>query len=288
MFCSDWWQVSCCIAAAILGLKAGNLSHQLKQTEGQLALLTLETEKLKGENDALQKKYNETQKAEKAQPAAKQSEAGKAAQKVAYLTFDDGPSPYTETLLNILKEHDVRATFFVVGNNVVKYQGVVQKAYENGNAVGIHCYNHAYSSIYASQTAFFRDYNNMKELLTSLLGSSPTLCRFPGGTSNTVSEHYGGAHFMQNILPQVTQMGMTPFDWNVDSKDAKPSPASVQAVVRNVVNQARKYHHPVILCHDTKKNTISAIPFIITELKNLGYSFDVLSQNAPACRQNPA
>lgn len=218
--------------------------------------------------------------------AASQAKAKNSSSKVAYLTFDDGPSQYTNELLDTLKSNNVHATFFVVGTNVVNFQDVIKREHAEGNAVGIHCFSHDYAVCYASQAAFFDDFNHIKEVLTSLIGVSPNVCRFPGGTGNTVSDRYG-AHFMRQILPQVTAMGIKPFDWDVDAGDADSVPASTQEVINTVIREAKVYNHPVILCHDIKKNTVKAIPSIIAQLKALGYSFNILSPNAPTCQERP-
>lgn len=256
--------------------KAQNDNQSLKD---RLSSLDSQIEDLKKENQKLQQKYAQATR----QKASTQDKG-----KVAYLTFDDGPSIYTDQLLDALRASGVHATFFVVGTNVAKYPDIVRKAQSDGNAVGIHCYNHAYSVIYASQTAFFDDYSRMQKLLADTLGTYSSICRFPGGTANTVSDHYGGAHFMQNILPQVISMGITPFDWNVSAGDAEGPALSADKVTANIVNQAKKYNHPVILCHDIKKTTVEAIPSVIRQLKDLGYEFDLLSTDAPACQQKPA
>ena len=206
--------------------------------------------------------------------------------KVAYLTFDDGPSQYTNEVLETLKSNQVHATFFIVGTNIANHEDVIKKAYAQGNAVGIHCWSHNYSVCYASQSAFFSDFNHIKDKLTELLGVTPNICRFPGGTGNKVSDQYG-AHFMRQILPKVTGMGIKPYDWNVSAGDAGSVPASTSKVVNAVISQAKRFNHPIILCHETKENTVKAIPTIITELKALGYSFDVLSPAAPSCQQKP-
>lgn len=205
--------------------------------------------------------------------------------KVAYLTFDDGPSQYTSQLLDTLKSNNIHATFFVVGTNVVNREDVIKREYAERNAVGIHCWSHEYSVCYASPNAFFSDFNHIKSTLTNLLGVSPNVCRFPGGTGNTVSDKYS-PHFMQQILPEITDMGIKPFDWDVDAGDADSVPATTQKVISTVIKEAKVYNHPVILCHE-KKNTVAAIPSIIAQLKALGYTFDVLSPNAPSCLQKP-
>lgn len=262
------------------------LKSENQQLRQQLSSLTSESEKLKKENQALQDQYTAAQKIIAQSSSTHPGRTAPGSLKVAYLTFDDGPSKYTAGLLQTLKSSNVRATFFVVGTNAAKYPDIVRQARDNGNAVGIHCYDHDYSTLYASPSAFFSDFSRVRNLLQDILGTSPDICRFPGGTGNTVSDRYG-AHFMQGILPQVLEMDVTPFDWDVDAGDAEAIPASTQKVVSSVTRQASKHSRPVILCHDTKKNTVAAIPSIISNLRQLGYTFDVLSPEAPTCRQNP-
>lgn len=269
-----------------LNSKLSDLTSALSEAQSKSSSAESETQKLKEENQALQSKYDEMQKKISQSVTGQSYKTTTGSSKVAYLTFDDGPSQYTAELLNTLKANGIHATFFVVGTNVVSYRDVVKRAYNEGNVIGIHCYNHSYSSVYASRSAFFNDFNRIKNLLTDILGKSPCVCRFPGGTGNTVSDRYE-AHFMKNILPQVISMGITPFDWNVEAGDAEAVPASAQDVVNNVIKGAKQYSHPVILCHDIKKNTVDAMPSVISQLKLSGYSFGILSANSPPCRQNP-
>lgn len=267
------FSICSCFKAYALSVKLAQVCHQSSSSVAELQ------KKLTEANSAVSEAEQQLSNAK-----ASQADAQNSSSKVAYLTFDDGPSQYTKELLDTLKSNNVHATFFVVGTNVVNYQDVIKREHTEGNAVGIHCWNHNYAVCYTSQAAFFDDFNHIKDTLTSLLGVPPNVCRFPGGTGNTVSNRYG-AHFMQQILPQVTAMGIKPFDWDVDAEDADSVPATTQEVINTVIRESKAYNHPVILCHDTKNNTVDAIPSIITQLKALGYSFDILSPNAPTCQQ---
>lgn len=253
------------------------VQKEYRALQDKASRLSSESEELKKENSRLQKQYDRAQK------TAARNNVSSA--KVAYLTFDDGPSRYTKQLLNTLKSADVHATFFVVGTSVENDRDLIQAERDGGHTVGIHCYSHDYATIYASQKAFSDDYGRMRTLLTGILGTPPDICRFPGGTANTVSNRYGGPHFMQDALESAEDMGLTPFDWNVDSGDADAASVSSQAVVNNIVRQVKGSKRPVILCHDSKKNTVAAIPTVIQKLKSMGYSFGVLSPDAPVCLQ---
>lgn len=224
---------------------------------------------LQNENSDLKKKLQDIEKLKSAYKG-----------KVAFLTFDDGPSVYTPRLLDTLAANQVHATFFVVGTNVEKYPDTVKREYAEGHTVGIHCWNHSFPVCYASVDAFFSDFNHIKSYLTTLLGVSPNICRFPGGTDNVVSTKYV-PHFMQQVIPRVKDMGFTYFDWSVYDGDSDAAPISAQQTVANVINRSKNMDNPVILCHDIKKNTVDAVPEIIRQMKALGYSFAPLSRYAP-------
>ena len=84
--------------------------------------------------------------------------------KTIYLTFDDGPGPYTERLLDILKEHDVKATFFVT-HVFSQYENLIKREAKEGHAVAIHSYSHDYSKIYASTDAYWEDFDAMQQVI---------------------------------------------------------------------------------------------------------------------------
>lgn len=210
--------------------------------------------------------------------------------KVIYLTFDDGPSEYTASLLDALKQNQVNATFFVVGTNVDKFPDIVKREYAEGNAVGIHSWTHEYPYIYANQANFFADFNKLKDRLTDMLGVQPTICRFPGGSNNTVSMHYGDPHIMSQVVPQVTAMDIKYFDWNAYDGDADGKPETSAQVIAHVLAQVPHQKQSVVLCHDIKKTTVEAMPALIPQLKSMGYTFAVLNKdlNIPGAQFKPS
>lgn len=207
--------------------------------------------------------------------------------KTVYLTFDDGPCNLTPQFLDVLKENGVHATFFVIGS-AADYPQVIKREYAEGNVVGIHSWTHDYKIIYASTQNFFDDFNRMRNLITSLTGVSPTVCRYPGGTNNTVSLRYSD-HIMRIVDPQVKAMGIHPFDWNAYAGDAdngaKPSP---EKIVQNVMSSAGG-NNVVVLMHDRadNRNDILALPQIINEFRARGYSFGTLSNTTDAVQFRP-
>lgn len=194
--------------------------------------------------------------------------------KVIYLTFDDGPGPYTDKLLGILDEYDVKATFFVT-NVYSKYQGCIAKEAQAGHSVGVHSYSHEYSQIYKSESAYWSDFNKMNEIIKQQTGKPTTLFRFPGGSSNTVSEHYKEG-IMTRLTKQATKKGLTYVDWNVYDGDAGETTSSKQ-VYKNIIRGVQHQKKSIVLCHDVKSYTVAAMPKTIQWCLDHGYTFEVLT-----------
>ena len=210
--------------------------------------------------------------------------------KIAYLTFDDGPTKNTPLLLSTLKSLNVRATFFVVGVNCQKFPDAVRQEASAGHAVGIHSWTHQYSYIYASMTDFMQDFNRLRNYVTQQLGREPDICRFPGGTNNTVSLRYGRDHIMRQVVRQVESMNIRPIDWNVSPEDAVERVPSSGTIVRRVIRQTGGQHRPVILLHDLSRstNTVNAVPQIVRSLRVEGYSFGILTAETQAVMFEPS
>ena len=131
--------------------------------------------------------------------------------KIIYLSFDDGPGPYTDRLLDILERYNVKASFFVTGLEP-DYADCIGRAFREGHSIGAHSASHDYKAIYANEEAFFEDLNAVQELIHAQTGEYTALCRFPGGSSNTVSRFNRG--IMSRLTKAVTERGCRYFDWN--------------------------------------------------------------------------
>ena len=188
--------------------------------------------------------------------------------KIIYLTFDDGPSPYTSELLDILKKHNVKATFFVVGT---AYCDILSRVAEEGHTIGIHSYTHEFKYIYANDENYFADFNKIKDLIYQKSGYDTKLLRFPGGSSNTVSKRYNKG-IMTRIAEELHNQGYEYFDWNVDSDDAGKARDS-QTVYDNVIKGITGKRVAVVLQHDIKKFSVDAVEDIIIWGKENGYIF---------------
>jgi len=196
---------------------------------------------------------------------------------IVYLTFDDGPSQYTSKLLDILKKYDVKVTFFVTGYGS---DAIIKREFDEGHTVALHSMTHDYSKIYRNEKAYFDDLNLVRNRVERITGVAPTLIRFPGGSSNTVSRHYdGGNHIMSILTKRVEEEGYHYFDWNVASGDAGET-TSTDVVYKNVTNGMRTHDVSVILQHDTKNFSINAVERIIKFGLENGYTFKPLDENS--------
>lgn len=202
--------------------------------------------------------------------------------RVIYLTFDDGPSCYTEKLLDVLDRYGVKATFFVVNNG---YVHLLDDIVQRGHTIAIHASCHIYSQIYASEEAYFADMTLMRDIIYAQTGVYTNLLRFPGGSSNTVSCFNPG--IMTRLTRAVEDMGYAYFDWNVDSNDAGGA-VTPAAVARNVIAGCKNQQVSVVLQHDTKGYSVDAVESIILWGLENGYTFQALNEFSPVIHHNIA
>lgn len=195
--------------------------------------------------------------------------------KVAYLTFDDGPSNVTEQVLDILKEEDVKATFFLIGEQINEETApIVKRMSDEGHMIGLHTYCHDANKIYSSTAAYIEDIEAVEKKVMEVTGEKPEYYRFPWGSVNCYV-----SPICQEIKEEMTSRGYTHFDWNVSAEDSVCNP-SQSRILSNVRRDYMKYSEPVILMHDSSlnENTAQVLPQIIQELKEGGYGFDTVDK----------
>ena len=195
--------------------------------------------------------------------------------RVIYLTFDDGPGPYTEELLDLLDSYDVQATFFVIDNS---YRHLLKEIAERGHSIGIHSVSHSYRTIYSSVDAFFDDLYGMQKIIEEETGAKTWLMRFPGGSSNTVSRFNPG--IMTTLTAAVEEAGFHYFDWNVDSDDAGRA-RSADTVYRNVTGGIVRQGASIVLQHDIHRYSVDAVEKILIWGFENGYTFLPLREDSP-------
>jgi len=194
------------------------------------------------------------------------------AEKVAYITIDDGPSKNTPAILQVLREKGVKATFFVIGRNAERNPEYLKAIAADGNVIGNHSYSHVYKQIYDSPDTLKDEIVHTNSIIKSILGEdySVTLFRFPGGLKQNDPAY----------VQVVYDLGMDYFAWSVDPQDSLGNKSSTDEIVAKFREQLKNQQHPVILLHDAnnKDTTIQALGIIIDELRAQGYSFDVIQK----------
>lgn len=212
--------------------------------------------------------------------AAQRPETVYPEEKTIYLTFDDGPGPYTARLLGILEKYDVKATFFVMDTG--DYH-TMRRIVEEGHSIGIHTITHDYEEIYASPEAFFRDLTGMQNIIYEQTGVKTTLMRFPGGSSNEISKNICPG-IMTTLTEAVQDAGFQYFDWNVLSGDAGDT-TRTREVYNYVVNAASSLDVALVLQHDIHSYSVAAVEDIILWGLENGYQFLPLEPSSPGFHQ---
>lgn len=183
--------------------------------------------------------------------------------KMVALTYDDGPSANTTTILNTLKKYNSAATFFVVGNRVSTYKSTVKAAYDMGCEIGNHTWSHATLTT-LSASAIKSQLTQTNNAVKAVTGVSPVIMRAPGGSSNsTVS----------------SVAGMPIIYWSIDTRDwaTHSSSQTISAVLNHVQDG------DIVLMHDLYSWTASASQTIIPALVSRGYQLVTVSELAE-CR----
>ncbi len=187
-------------------------------------------------------------------------------EKVIYLTFDDGPSDrVTPRILDVLKQENVKATFFIVGKNAEIRQNIIKREVEEGHSVGVHSYSHEYRKIYASPEKLIDDIDKCNDVIYNITGKRSTLYRFPGGS-------FG---LSNSLISAVTMHGMRYVDWNASTRDAELNSPTPQQLLKAALSTPSNKQNIVLLAHDTttKSATANALTSIIRHYKQEGYTF---------------
>lgn len=248
-------------------VEAGDLSESiLLMSEKSVIKIALQQEKEIIEARRIEETRREQEKREQEKAL---SEAKKDS-KIAYLTFDDGPSQsITPQILDILKEHDIKATFFVVGNAAEKNPELIKRIYEEGHAIGNHSYSHKYNYIYRRVSNFISELERTEKVLKNILGKNyeTKIIRFPGGSFGDKK-----APFRKAVIDK----GYSYYDWNSLNGDAEGHNLSKNKLVQRFKETYKGQNKLTILMHDmdAKKTTPESLPDIIKFLQEKGYEFD--------------
>ncbi len=202
--------------------------------------------------------------------------------KVAYLTFDDGPTDLTPKVLDVLKEYGVHATFFVLGSKAKQHPELLKRMIEEGHAIGNHSNTHRYEKMYISLEALRTEIQVCNDEIMKAAGVQATAFRFPGGSSNSMFQRYAKDVPRNEFLKLVGDMGMVYHDWNVSSLDASNAAVTKEQIINAVVHGAANKKMINVLMHDVNKNqaTLQALPIIIEKLQEMGYSIESITSNS--------
>ena len=204
--------------------------------------------------------------------------------KVVYLTFDDGPGPYTARLLNILDKYGVKATFFVT-NQKPGYQHIIGETHRRGHTIALHTLTHNYASLYSSEEAYYQDLFGIRDIVVAQTGVEPTIVRFPGGTNNTVSRKYCSG-IMTALSESLSRFGYLYCDWNVSSGDAGGA-TTASAVANNVISGIQRHNVSIVLQHDIKSFSVEAVEDILFWGIQNGYTFLPMDNTTPMVHYAP-
>ena len=197
--------------------------------------------------------------------------------KKVYLTFDDGTSIYSDEILDILAENDVKATFFVVHYSEEDLWPVYNRIVEEGHTLAMHSYTHIYREIYADEEAFEKDVQDIHDFLYEQTGYDCKFYRFPGGSSNHVSNVD-----MQECMRFLDEQGIVYYDWNALSNDAVSEYLTPYQLNSNIMQYVRSNEgDSVVLMHDlsTTHATVEGLQDLIDTLKAEGYEICAIDDN---------
>lgn len=197
--------------------------------------------------------------------------------KTMYLTFDDGPSEEnTAAVLDILKEYNIQATFFVVGENVRRHPEVARRIVEEGHTIGIHCNRHEYGELYESVDSYLADFREAYDAVYEVTGVEAKLFRFPGGSLNSYNKDV-----YEDIIAEMTDRGFIYFDWNGSLEDAV-SKSTPEQLVENAVESTLGRKKVVMLAHDIVYNTTLCLENLIDSLPE--YKMEPLTEEVTPIR----
>lgn len=238
----------------------------------------IEEEKIKAEIEAQiieeEKKIAE-EKAKAEEEERKIAEERVKNRKIAYLTFDDGPSKQiTPAILDILANYDIKATFFVLGKMANINTDILKRIHDEGHSIGHHSYSHKYGYMYKNTDNFLSELKSTEKAFKNILGEDfeTKLLRLPGGSFE---------NYKQKFLKAATDLGYKNYNWNALNGDAEGKDLSKERLINRLKGTIKGKKEIIVLMHDTdsKKATVEALPEIIDYLIKEGYEFRALPQD---------
>lgn len=187
-------------------------------------------------------------------------------EKIAYITFDDGPSKYTRQIVDILDENDVKGTFFMLNDNMIVFSSIVKRLTDEGHGAGFHGVTHEISKLYKTEDSAIEEFKTCSKTFHKITGNTSRLVRIPFGSKPNMSE---------NIYNKFVKEGFLVWDWTIDTEDWK---SSEDQIVSNILYYARDKEEIVILLHENQR-TVDCLNDIITILKQRGYNIKPITED---------
>jgi peptidoglycan-N-acetylglucosamine deacetylase len=180
-------------------------------------------------------------------------------EKVAYITIDDGPSKYTDQILDILDKNNVKATFFMIDGNMKTYSDELKRIESEGHSLGFHSVSHDINVLYKTPKKTVAEYDKCNNSLEEITNETSKLIRLPYG-----SKPYAPKESYDALL----EAGYRIWDWNLDTEDWK---ATSEEIIENVKTYSGNHKEIVLLMHE-KEQSAKALQGMINVLREKGYT----------------
>lgn len=191
---------------------------------------------------------------------------GEVNEKIAYITFDDGPSKYTSKILDILDENNVKGTFFMLNDNMIVFKDKVARMEKEGHGIGFHGVSHELKELYKTENSAIEEFKTCNRTFYKITGKTSRLVRIPYGSK---------PNMMESIYKKFIDEDFLLWDWTVDTEDWK---STEDQIVSNILYYAREKDRIVILLHENQK-TVDCLPDIIKILRERGYSIEPITED---------
>lgn len=198
-----------------------------------------------------------------------------------YLTFDDGPYEYTDRVLDILAQYNIKATFFTIGRFMYRYPETLKRMAAEGHVIGCHTDSHDFNIIYKGPAAFLSDVQKWREKLREAVGydAGAYVLRFPGGSTNS---SIGGRKGRGEYVDAVNAAGYYAFDWVIGFNDKwlagntenLPKPDYFWQSYLETYAYYGKTDPLIVIIHDTEEESVNLLARLIDDLLAKGFEFD--------------
>jgi peptidoglycan/xylan/chitin deacetylase (PgdA/CDA1 family) len=182
--------------------------------------------------------------------------------KIVYLTFDDGPSRFSDKIINLLEKYQFKATFFMIDGNIKQFPEAVNLMTKTGETVGLHSVSHSQKKFYKSKKTILDELNQNRNTLMKVSGVNSFIMRTPYGSAPNMTPEYKKA---------VKEKGYIMWDWNIDSQDWYFKDKRYVNSVIEQIEQKKHYDGPLVILLHERKETLAHLPKLLDYLKKQGY-----------------